>query len=75
MAELISRGSPAGSHRSGSSSVSALVSTLIPAVLFSLVFITAFLILRPSQRRVYAARTYLPVLRKEQVHRFLRLTI
>lgn len=46
-------------------SVSGLVATLVPALLVALVYITIFLILRRSQRRFYAPRTYLGTLREK----------
>ena len=46
-------------------SLSGLVSTLIPALLVALVYFTIFLVLRRSQRRFYAPRTYLGTLREK----------
>lgn len=46
-------------------SVSGLVSTLVPALLVALAYFTVFLILRRSQRRFYAPRTYLGTLREK----------
>ncbi|KAI9759752.1 MAG: hypothetical protein M4579_002137 [Chaenotheca gracillima] len=47
-------------------SLSSFISTLIPAAIFALVYTSLFLILRKSQRRQYAPRTYLGSLREEQ---------
>jgi hypothetical protein len=44
-----------------------LVDTLIPTVLYAGVYILIFLILRRSNRRWYAPRTYLGTLRDEYV--------
>ncbi|MCJ1314235.1 hypothetical protein MMC25_007915 [Agyrium rufum] len=55
-----------GSATSTSSSLSALVSTLVPVALLSGAFTLVFLILRRSQRRQYAPRTYLAGLRPEE---------
>ena len=46
-------------------SLSGLVSTLVPALLVALVYFTIFLVLRRSQRRFYAPRTYLGTLREK----------
>lgn len=46
-------------------SLSGLVSTLIPALLVALIYFTIFLVLRRSQRRFYAPRTYLGTLREK----------
>jgi hypothetical protein len=43
------------------------VDTLIPTVLYAGVYILIFLILRRSNRRWYAPRTYLGTLRDEYV--------
>lgn len=48
------------------SSVSGLVATLIPALLVALAYVSLFLILRRSQRRYYAPRTYLGTLREQE---------
>ncbi|KAH6637380.1 hypothetical protein C7974DRAFT_432319 [Boeremia exigua] len=48
----------AGSHRGGSSSISALVSTLVPCIVVAGFLVGAFLMLRVKLRRVYAPRTY-----------------
>jgi calcium permeable stress-gated cation channel len=42
-----------------------LVDTLIPTLIIALVYVTIFLILRRSQRRFYAPRTYLGNLREQ----------
>ncbi len=44
-----------------------MISTLIPVLIISLVYIVIFLILRRSQRRYYAPRTYLGSLREQFV--------
>lgn len=54
-----------GTHRRGSGSVWALGSTLLPMLLFASVLVFGFLVLRARQKRVYAPRTFLPVLREE----------
>lgn len=46
-------------------SLSGLVSTLVPALLVALVYFTVFLVLRRSQHRFYAPRTYLGTLREK----------
>lgn len=48
-------------------SLSGLVSTLVPTLLLALVYVVIFLILRKSHRRYYAPRTYLGTLREEYV--------
>jgi hypothetical protein len=50
--------SQAGSHRGGSSSLSAMVSTLVPSAVVAGLLFGAFLILRAKQKRLYAPRTY-----------------
>ncbi|KAK0645630.1 hypothetical protein B0T16DRAFT_390214 [Cercophora newfieldiana] len=47
-------------------SLSGFVSTLVPVALISLVYLAIFLVLRRSQRRYYAPRTYLGSLRESQ---------
>jgi hypothetical protein len=47
-------------------SVSGMVSTLVPVLVISLIYITLFLIFRRSQRRFYAPRTYLGSLREHE---------
>lgn len=42
-----------------SNSLSGMLSTLIPALLYAGVFVGAFLVLRPKVKRIYAPRTYL----------------
>jgi hypothetical protein len=48
-----------------SSSLSGMVSTLIPTLLVALVYVSIFLVLRRSQRRFYAPRTYLGTMREQ----------
>lgn len=48
-------------------SVSGLVATLIPTLVIALVYVTIFLVLRRSNRRFYAPRTYLGTLRDKYV--------
>lgn len=55
-----------GKARDTSNSLSSMVSTLIPALLLAGAFLLLFLILRRSQRRIYAPRTYLGTLREEE---------
>lgn len=47
-------------------SLSGMISTLVPVLIISLVYIVLFLILRRSHRRFYAPRTYLGSLREEE---------
>jgi hypothetical protein len=47
-------------------SLSGLISTLAPTALIAFVYVLVFLILRKSQRRFYAPRTYLGTLREEE---------
>lgn len=54
-----------GSARDSSNSLSGLVSTLVPVLVVAVPFYLLFLILRRSQRRQYAPRTYLGTLRPE----------
>jgi len=61
-----SSSSQAGSHRGGPSSVSALVSTLVPCLVLAAVLVGAFLILRRKQRCLYAPRTYHGTLLEEE---------
>ncbi|KAK3939886.1 hypothetical protein QBC46DRAFT_386880 [Diplogelasinospora grovesii] len=49
-----------------SASLSGMVSTLVPVLLISAVYLVIFLILRRSQRRYYAPRTYLGSLRDNE---------
>lgn len=46
-------------------SVSGLVATLVPALVVALIYVSIFLVLRKSQRRFYAPRTYLGTLREQ----------
>ncbi|KAI9822960.1 MAG: hypothetical protein M1826_000342 [Phylliscum demangeonii] len=54
-----------GSARNTSNSLSGMVSTLVPVLILSGAFFFLFLILRRTQRRQYAPRTYLGTLREE----------
>lgn len=54
-------------------SLSGLVSTLIPTLLIAVVYVLVFLCLRRSQRRFYAPRTYLGTLREQYVKQFQHL--
>jgi hypothetical protein len=56
---MSSTGGQQGKAQGGSPSLSSLVSTLVPAALLALAFVTAFMIGRKHFRRVYAPRTYL----------------
>jgi hypothetical protein len=47
-----------GTHRQSSSSLSALVSTLVPCFVLATVLVGLFLLLRVKQKRLYAPRTY-----------------
>jgi hypothetical protein len=47
-----------------SSSLSGMIATLAPVAVISGIYIAVFLILRKSQRRYYAPRTYLGSLRE-----------
>lgn len=53
---------------SGGSSVSGLVATLVPTLIVAAVYFVIFLILRRSNARWYAPRTYLGALREEYVY-------
>jgi hypothetical protein len=46
-------------------SLSGLIATLAPTALMAAVYVVIFLILRSSQRRWYAPRTYLGAMREE----------
>ncbi|KAF2173095.1 hypothetical protein M409DRAFT_62703 [Zasmidium cellare ATCC 36951] len=61
-----SASSNTGSHRDSGSSVSALLSTLIPVLAVSAVLFIAFLIFQKKYERVYGPRTYLSSLRNWQ---------
>jgi hypothetical protein len=63
-----------GSHRGGGSSLSALVSTLVPSFLVTVVLVSVFLVLRNKQRRLYAPRTCHEALLEEYVVR-IQLTM
>ncbi|KAJ4373029.1 phosphate metabolism protein 7 [Neocucurbitaria cava] len=52
-------GQTGSAKKQSSSSLSAMISTLVPTVLLAAAFVTAFLIARKYFRRVYAPRTYL----------------
>ncbi|KAF4636164.1 hypothetical protein G7Y89_g1913 [Cudoniella acicularis] len=54
------------STTTANSSLSGLVATLAPVALISAVYIVIFLVLRRSQRRWYAPRTYLGTIREEE---------
>lgn len=54
-------------------SLSGLLATLAPTALFAGVYVLIFLILRKSQRRWYAPRTYLGTLREEYVSCILKI--
>lgn len=47
-----------GSAKTASSSLSGLIATLIPTLIIFAVFVLLFLVLRRSQRRTYAPRSY-----------------
>ncbi|KAI9705577.1 MAG: Transmembrane protein 63C [Candelina mexicana] len=55
-----------GKAQNKDSSLSALVSTLVPVLVVAAVMTLLFLILRRSQRRQYAPRTYLGALREQE---------
>ncbi|KAH3909785.1 hypothetical protein HBI56_131550 [Parastagonospora nodorum] len=52
-------GGEQGKARESSNSLSSVISTLVPAALLALAFVTAFIVARKYFRRVYAPRTYL----------------
>lgn len=54
--------SGAGSHTTSSPSASTFLATLIPVLLISSVILAVFLLYRTKVRRVYAPRTYIPLL-------------
>lgn len=56
-----------GSHRGGGSSVSALVSTLVPTFLLAVVLVAAFLVLRNKLKGLYAPRAHSDTLPEEYV--------
>ncbi|ROT40740.1 DUF221-domain-containing protein [Sodiomyces alkalinus F11] len=56
----------AADTESQDSSVSAMVSTLIPTLIIASIYFTIFLVLRKSQRRFYAPRTYIGSLRQQE---------
>ncbi|KAF2087054.1 DUF221-domain-containing protein [Saccharata proteae CBS 121410] len=68
LTQLVARAgaSQAGSHRQKSSSVSAFLSTLIPAAVVAIVLVLGFMLLRRKQQRVYAPRTYVDVLGRNE---------
>ncbi|RYN53544.1 putative membrane protein [Alternaria alternata] len=55
-----------GSHRTSSSSLSAMVSTLVPCFVVAAVLVGAFFVLRAKQKRLYAPRTYHDALFEEE---------
>lgn len=55
-----------GSARDADSSLSGLVSTLVPTLITACIYVSIFLVLRKSQRRWYAPRTYLGNLRESE---------
>jgi hypothetical protein len=63
-------GASEGDNRQGEArgqqpqSLSGMVSTLVPLLVISSVYLIIFLVLRRSQRRFYAPRTYLGALRE-----------
>jgi hypothetical protein len=52
-------GGQQGKARDSPNSLSSIISTLVPAAILAVAFVTAFLIARKYFRRVYAPRTYL----------------
>jgi hypothetical protein len=62
---LIQNNGSGGSHRDASDSAYALIETLIPVIVVAIFSVLAFLILRETNRRIYAPRTYLPIIRDE----------
>jgi hypothetical protein len=63
---MSSTGGQQGKARGSSNSLSSIISTLVPAALLALAFVTAFFIARKYFRRVYAPRTYLNHLGKQR---------
>ncbi|KAH7412264.1 hypothetical protein DE146DRAFT_274436 [Phaeosphaeria sp. MPI-PUGE-AT-0046c] len=63
---MSSTGGEQGKAMGSSNSLSSMVSTLVPAALLALAFVTAFFIARKYFRRVYAPRTYLNHLGKQR---------
>lgn len=59
-------GSNATAEKNQPVSLSSLISTLVPIAIGAAVYITIFLILRKSQRRFYAPRTYIGSLRERE---------
>jgi hypothetical protein len=55
--------------------VSGLIATLAPVAIVAAIYLIIFLILRRSQRRYYAPRTYLGSLRERYVLLLIRLEI
>jgi hypothetical protein len=64
-----------GSHRSSSSSLSAMVSTLVPCIVVAAVLVGAFFLLRAKQKRLYAPRTYHDALLDEYVLQYYHYPI
>ena len=62
---LQATGEEGSAQGQGSNSVSGLVSTLIPTFLIALAFVSAFLLLRTKQKRIYQPRTYLGALQEQ----------
>jgi hypothetical protein len=57
-----------GEHRGGSSSTYKLIYTVVPLLIIAIPMVLAFLYLRSRQPRIYAPRTFLDVLKDEQVN-------
>jgi hypothetical protein len=55
-----------GSNRGGSASLSGLISTIVPVFVIAFAMTLAFMVLRRTQVRQYAPRTYLGSLRKQE---------
>ena len=59
-------GDVGSTQNQGSSSLSGLVSTLVPTLLISLAMVAVFLVLRRTEQRQYAPRTYLGSLPEQE---------
>lgn len=62
---LRARASSASTPSPPPASLSGFLSTLIPVLLVSSIMFLVFLVLRRTQKRQYAPRTYLPSLREQ----------
>lgn len=67
----MSSGQTGSAQNQGDSTVSGLVTTLVPVLVLAGVYVAVFLVLRPRYKRNYAPRSYLGSFREEYVPQHL----